>query len=75
MNDEEEWLDFHEAANEIKRSLRMSPGAAQARLREICASGGVRSQKEPYSFAARQPQGEGPPVRIEPSEWRQLRLI
>ena len=52
----------------------MSPGAAQAKLRELCASGWVRSQKEPYSFVARQPQGEGPPVLIEPSEWRRREI-
>jgi hypothetical protein len=71
---EEDWLPFHSAVREIKRCLRMSPGAAQAKLRELCASGSVRSQKEPYSFVARQPQGEGPPVLIEPSEWRQREI-
>ena len=59
---------------QIKRSLRMSPGGAQAKLRELCASGSVRSQKEPYSFVSRQPEGEGPPVVIEPSEWRQREI-
>ena len=70
----DDWLDFLEAASNIERSLRISPGAAQSKLREICASGVVRSRKEPYSFVARQPQGEGPPVRIEPSEWRQREI-
>src|SRR5262249_26074124 len=71
---EEDWLTFYEAARKIKRGLRMSPGAAQAKLRELCASGSVRSRKEPYSFVAGQPQGEGPPVLIEPSEWRQREI-
>jgi len=71
---EEDWLTFFEAAREIKRGLRMSPGAAQAKLRELCASGSVRSKKEPYSFVAGQPEGEGPPVLIEPSEWRQREI-
>jgi len=70
----DDWLDFLEAASNIERSLRISPGAAQSKLREICASGVVRSRKEPYSFVARQPQGEGPPVRIEPSEWQQREI-
>jgi len=70
----DDWLDFLEAASNIERSLRISPGAAQSKLREICASGVVRSRKEPYSFVARQPQGEGPPVHIEPSEWRQREI-
>lgn len=71
---EDDWLPFHSAVREIKRSLRMSQGAAQAKLRELCASGWVRSQKEPYSFDGLQPQGEGPPVLIEPSEWRQREI-
>jgi hypothetical protein len=71
---EDDWLDFHSAVHEIELRLRMSPGAAQAKLRELCAIGAVRSQKEPHSFVAGQPQGEGPPVRIEPSEWRQREI-
>jgi hypothetical protein len=65
----DDWVNFHEAAHDIERRLRTSPGEAQAKLRELCASGVVRSWKEPYSFVAREPQGEGPPVLIEPSEW------
>jgi hypothetical protein len=71
---EDDWLPFHSAVREVERSLRTSPGAAQAKLRELCASGAVRSQKEPHSFVAGQPQGEGPPARIEPSEWRQREI-
>ena len=71
---EDDWLDFHEAARDVERRLRMSPGEAQAKLRELCASGAVRSWKEPYSLVARQPQGEGPSKRIEPSEWRQREI-
>lgn len=36
---EDDWLPFHSAVREIKRSLRTSPGAAQAKLRELCAAG------------------------------------
>jgi hypothetical protein len=63
-------LAFFFAAQEIERRLGFSPGAAQARLRELCASGVVRSWKEPYSIVGGQPEGEGPPELIEPSEWR-----
>jgi hypothetical protein len=70
----EDWLSFYEAVRQFERSLGMSTGAAQAKLRELCASGTVRSQKEPYLLVARQPQGEGPPVYIEPSEWRQREI-
>lgn len=63
-------LSFHSAAQEIERRLSLSPGAAQTKLRELCASGVVRSWKEPYSMVGNQPQGEGPPEQIEPSEWK-----
>src|SRR3974377_508849 len=70
----DDWLDFQEAAPQGASRVRMSPGAAQAKRRELCGSGSVRSWKEPYSFVAHQPQGEGPPVHIEPSEWRQREI-
>jgi hypothetical protein len=62
------------AAQQIERSLGMSPGASQAKLRELCRSGEVRSWREPYSMRNGEPQGEGPPERIEPSEWRQREI-
>jgi hypothetical protein len=65
-----EWLYFHEAVNEIKHQLRVSPGEAQVKLRQLCASGKIRSQKEPYSIINGRWQDEGPPEGIEPSEWR-----
>jgi hypothetical protein len=67
---DDDQLAFFFAAQEIGRRLGLSPGAAQAKLRERCASGDVRSWKEPYSMVGGQPQGEGPPVLIEPSEWK-----
>jgi hypothetical protein len=61
---------FYIAAKEIREWLGFSPGAAQAKLRELCAGGVVRSWRQPFSMAGREPQGEGPPERIEPSAWR-----
>jgi hypothetical protein len=67
---EEPWLSFYTAALETEQRLRLSRGAAQKKLREACASGDPRSQKQPYSMVNCQPQDEGPWERIEPSEWR-----
>src|SRR6516164_11467180 len=67
-------LDFLFAAQQIERSLGMSPGASQAKLRELCRSGEVQSWREPYSMQGGEPQGEGPPERIEPSLWRQREI-
>jgi hypothetical protein len=66
-------LAFLLGAQQIER-LGMTPGAAQAKLRELCASGEVRSWGEPYSMLNGEPQGEGPSKRIEPSEWRQREI-
>ena len=63
-------VNFYFAVKQIERRLSMSVGAAQAKLREFCASGVVRSWKEPYSMVGVEPQGEGPWEQIEPSEWR-----
>jgi len=63
------WLYFHEAVNEIKRQLRVSRGEAEVMLRQRCASGKVKSQKEPYSIVNGRWQGEAPPELIEPHEW------
>ena len=67
-------LAFYSACQEIERSLGISPGQAQAKLRELCRSGEVRSWREPYSIQGGEPQGEGPSERIEPSEWRQREI-
>jgi len=56
---------------EIKAKLGVSLGKAQSTLRQLCASGEVRSQKEPYVIVDHEAQGQAPPQRIEPSEWRQ----
>jgi hypothetical protein len=67
-------LNFYFAALEIARRSGLSPGAAQAELRRHCASGEVRSWKQPYSIVAGEPQDQGPPERIKPSEWKNLEI-
>ena len=71
MINDDDWLDFHYAANEIKAKLGVSLGKAQAMLRQVCATGEVRSQKQPYITVGHEAEGQGPPERIEPSEWRE----
>ena len=70
-------ISFSFANDLVARRLGLSRGAAQAKLRELCASGVVRSWKEPYSNSTDNflktgewIQVEGPEERIEPSEWR-----
>jgi hypothetical protein len=59
------WLNFYLAAYDIEHWLRVSGGMARRMLREACASGDVRSQKQPYYRG----EGEGPPEVVKPSEW------
>jgi hypothetical protein len=68
---EEEWLSFHSAAQEIERIKGVSRGKAQSMLRQACASGEVRSVKEPYVIVHQEAEKQAPPQRIEPSEWRE----
>jgi hypothetical protein len=67
---DEPWLSFYFAAQEIEERLGLSRGAAQAKLREACATGEVRSLKQPYVMIIFQPVMKGPRERIKPSEWR-----
>lgn len=46
----DETLNFHFAAKEIERQFGLSSDAAQAKLRELCAAGMVRTWKRPYSL-------------------------
>jgi len=75
MISDDDWRNFHFAAKDIKAKLGVSLGKAQAMLRQACASGEVRSQKQPCTTINvgtinEALQTEGPPERIEPSEWR-----
>jgi hypothetical protein len=72
-----EQLSFFTAVQEIRGHRGMTIGMAQRALRELCASGLVRSWKQPYSMVRGEPQGEGPPEPIEPVEWqtRQIDLM
>jgi hypothetical protein len=67
VTQEEQWLNFHDATKEVRKKLGVSVGKAQAMLREACASGDVRSQREPYDPATG--QGQAPPERIKPMQW------
>ena len=62
-----DWLCFNIAANEIEQRVGVSGGVAMRMLRQACASGDVRSQRQPYSPATG--IDEGPPERIRPSDW------
>jgi hypothetical protein len=70
MKHDEARLSFYFAVEEIERRRGISRGAAQRTLREWCASGDIRSWKQPYSLVRGEPQEEGPWERIEPSEWK-----
>jgi hypothetical protein len=65
-------MHFYFAVQEIERRLGFSRGAAEKRLRELCASGEVRSWKKPYldvggGYAqAMAPEWE----RVLPSQWK-----
>jgi hypothetical protein len=71
MMRDEPYIHFLSAAEEIHKQLELSRGAAQKRLREVCASGDIRVWKEPYSSTVRgEPHGEGPPEFVNAAEWR-----
>jgi hypothetical protein len=65
-------MHFYFAVQEIERRLGFSRGAAEKRLRELCASGEVRSWKKPYLDVG---GGYAQPMapeweRVLPSEWK-----
>jgi hypothetical protein len=64
---ERRWLDFYNAADQIVWRLAVSEGVAQTMLREACASGVIRSQREPYDPVTK--EGQAPPEFVKPSEW------
>ena len=66
---ERPWLNFYFAANEIEQRLGVSGGMAMRMLREACASGDVRSQRQPCNPATG--IDEGPPEPVKPSDWTQ----
>jgi hypothetical protein len=69
MNSERRWLNFYDAAKEVRKKLGVSVGKAQTMLREVCAKGDIRTQREPYNPATG--QGQAPPERVKPSQWKQ----
>jgi hypothetical protein len=64
---ERRWLNFYIAAEEVLQRLGVSGGVAQKMLREACAHGDIRSQREPYDPVTN--EGQGPPEFVKPSEW------
>jgi hypothetical protein len=61
---------FAVAAEEIRTRLGMSLGFAETKLRELCASGNVRSIKyNNYSEGPSDMTEPEEPVLIKPSEW------
>ena len=49
MTDEDQ-MDFHFAVQAIERRLGIQPRGCTGKLRKLCASGVVRSWKQPYSI-------------------------
>jgi hypothetical protein len=64
---ERTWLDFSLAADEVEKQLGVSGGEARRMLRQACASGAVRSQRQPYNPSTG--IEEGPPEPAKPSDW------
>jgi hypothetical protein len=68
--DGDDWFTFSEAVQTIEQLLSYSAGRAEKMLRELCASGEVRSLRVIYTWV------EGPSRVVEsatfirPSEWR-----
>ena len=69
---ERPWLNFYFAANEIEQRLGVSGGEARRMLRQACASGAVRSQRQPYNPSTG--IEEGPPEPAKPSDWMHHQL-
>jgi hypothetical protein len=67
---EEDWLTFYEAANEIEQRSGVSRAVARKRLRQACADQLITTLKAPYDEqAGLMPIEFWSP--IAPSEWRQ----
>ena len=64
---ERDWLNFYFAANEIEQRLGVSGGMAMRMLRQACASGDVRSRRQPCNPATG--IDEGPHEPVKPSDW------
>jgi hypothetical protein len=64
---ERPWLNFYFAANEIEQRLGVSGGMAMRMLRQACASGDVRSRRQPCNPATG--VDEGPHEPVKPSDW------
>jgi hypothetical protein len=69
-SDGDDWIAFSEAASKIEERLNVSVGHSQVTLRNLCASGEVRSVRIEYDI---DPSDDPEPVEVKmvrPSEWR-----
>jgi hypothetical protein len=70
----DDWIAFSEAAWKIEERLNVSVGHSQVTLRNLCASGEVRSVQIKYDIDPSDPYDpDATPVEVKmvrPSEWR-----
>jgi hypothetical protein len=64
-----EWLRFRDAEIEIASELRVSRGKAQSTLRQACASGEIRSRKQPFLIVKNELCWQDEPEIVDPREW------
>jgi hypothetical protein len=73
-SDGDDWIAFSEAAWKIEERLNVSVGHSQVTLRNLCASGEVRSVRIKYDIDPSDPYDpDATPVEVKmvrPSEWR-----
>jgi hypothetical protein len=72
--DGDDWIAFGEAARKIEERLKVSVGRSEVTLRDLCASGEVRSVRIKYDIDPSDPYDpDAMPVEVKmvrPSEWR-----
>jgi hypothetical protein len=71
-SDGDDWIAFSEAAQKIEKRLNVSVGHSQVTLRNLCASGEVRSVRIKYDIDPSD-DSDATPVEVKmvrPSEWR-----
>jgi hypothetical protein len=70
-SDGDDWIAFSEAAWKIEERLNVSVGHSQVTLRNLCASGEVRSVRIKYDIDPYDPDATPVEVKmVRPSEWR-----
>ena len=68
---DENWVHFHQAAEELANRLEISIGTAQRRLRELCSTGDIRSirYREKLDEDLEFSEFAEEPRIIKPKEW------